>query len=289
MQLIEKIEEMKNYRKRIKNKGKSIGFVPTLGYLHQGHISLIKRARENCDEVVVSIFVNPLQFGPKEDYQRYPRDLSRDAEICQKEGVDVIFAPSLKEMYPKGYSTFIDMQGNLIQVLEGKFRPGHFKGVTTVLIKLFNIVYPDLSFFGEKDYQQALIVKKMVKDLNLDTKIVLSPTVREKDGLALSSRNSYLTLKERKAAPVLYRSLVKAKQAIEKGEKDPERVICLMEDLISKEPLAKIDYIDLVDPLTLERISQIKGDVLAVLAVRIGKVRLIDNMRVKKGTGYFFL
>jgi len=288
MQLIEKIEEMKNYRKRIKNKGKSIGFVPTLGYLHQGHISLIKRARENCDEVVVSIFVNPLQFGPKEDYQRYPRDLSRDAEICQKEGVDVIFAPSLKEMYPKGYSTFIDMQGNLIQVLEGKFRPGHFKGVTTVLIKLFNIVYPDLSFFGEKDYQQALIVKKMVKDLNLDTKIVLSPTVREKDGLALSSRNSYLTLKERKAAPVLYRSLVKAKQAIEKGEEDPERVICLMEDLISKEPLAKIDYIDLVDPLTLERISQIKGDVLAVLAVRIGKVRLIDNMRVKKGTGYFF-
>lgn len=288
MQLIEKIEEMKNYRKRIKNKGKSIGFVPTLGYLHQGHISLIKRARENCDEVVVSIFVNPLQFGPKEDYQRYPRDLSRDAEICQKEGVDVIFAPSLKEMYPKGYSTFIDMQGNLTQVLEGKFRPGHFKGVTTVLIKLFNIVYPDLSFFGEKDYQQALIVKKMVKDLNLDTKIVLSPTVREKDGLALSSRNSYLTLKERKAAPVLYRSLVKAKQAIEKGEEDPERVICLMEDLISKEPLAKIDYIDLVDPLTLERISQIKGDVLAVLAVRIGKVRLIDNMRVKKGTGYFF-
>ncbi|MCD6317750.1 pantoate--beta-alanine ligase [Candidatus Aerophobetes bacterium] len=280
MQLIEKIEEMKNYRKRIKNKGKTIGFVPTLGYLHQGHISLIKRARENCDEVVVSIFVNPLQFGPKEDYQRYPRDLSRDAEICQKEGVDVIFAPSLKEMYPKGYSTFIDMQGNLIQVLEGKFRPGHFKGVTTVLIKLFNIVYPDLSFFGEKDYQQALIVKKMVKDLNLDTKIVLSPTVREKDGLALSSRNSYLTLKERKAASVLYRSLVKAKQAIEKGEKDPERVICLMEDLISKEPLAKIDYIDLVDPLTLERISQIKGDVLAVLAVRIGKVRLIDNMRV---------
>jgi len=280
MQLIEKIEEMKNYRKRIKNKGKSIGFVPTLGYLHQGHISLIKRARENCDEVVVSIFVNPLQFGPKEDYQRYPRDLSRDAEICQKEGVDVIFAPSLKEMYPKGYSTFIDMQGNLIQVLEGKFRPGHFKGVTTVLIKLFNIVYPDLSFFGEKDYQQALIVKKMVKDLNLDTKIVLSPTVREKDGLALSSRNSYLTPKERKAASVLYRSLVKAKQAIEKGEKDPKRVICLMEDLISKEPLAKIDYIDLVDPLTLERISQIKGDVLVVLAVKIGKVRLIDNISI---------
>jgi len=280
MQLIEKIEEMKSYRKRIKNKGKSIGFVPTLGYLHEGHISLIKRARENCDEVVVSIFVNPLQFGPKEDYQRYPRNLSRDAGICQKEGVDVIFAPSPKEMYPKGYSTFIDMQGNLTQVLEGKFRPGHFKGVTTVLIKLFNIVSPDLSFFGEKDYQQALIVKKMVKDLNLDTKIVLSPTVREKDGLALSSRNSYFTPKEREAALVLYRSLVKAKQVIEKGEKNPERVISLMRDLISKEPLAKIDYIDLVDPLTFERVSQIKGDILAVLAVKIGKVRLIDNMSI---------
>ncbi len=175
MQLIKKIEKMKNYCKKVKDKGESIGFVPTLGYLHKGHLFLIKVAKETCDEVVVSIFVNPLQFGPGEDYERYPRDLSRDTEICQKEGVNAIFVPSLEEMYPQGYSTFIDMQGNLTQVLEGKLRPGHFRGVNTVLIKLFNIVHPNLSFFGEKDYQQALIVKKMVKDLNLDTKVVLSP------------------------------------------------------------------------------------------------------------------
>ncbi|NQS90364.1 pantoate--beta-alanine ligase [Patescibacteria group bacterium] len=281
MQLIKKIEKMENYCKKVKDKGESIGFVPTLGYLHKGHLFLIKVAKETCDEVVVSIFVNPLQFGPGEDYERYPRDLSRDTEICQKEGVNAIFVPSLEEMYPQGYSTFIDMQGNLTQVLEGKLRPGHFRGVNTVLIKLFNIVHPNLSFFGEKDYQQALIVKKMVKDLNLDTKVVLSPTVRERDGLALSSRNSYLTLKQRRAAAVLYKSLTKAKEMIEKGKEDPEEVIFLMRDLINKEPLAKIDYVALVDPLTFERVSQIKENVLIALAVRIGKVRLIDNIRIK--------
>ena len=281
MQLIKKIEEMKNYYKKVKDKGESIGFVPTLGYLHKGHLFLIKVAKETCDEVVVSIFVNPLQFGPGEDYERYPRDISRDAEICQKEGVNAIFVPSLEEMYPQGYSTFIDMQGNLTQVLEGKLRPGHFRGVNTVLTKLFNIVHPNLSFFGEKDYQQALIVKKMVKDLNLDAKIVLLPTVREKDGLALSSRNSYLTLKQRRAAAVLYKSLTKAKEMIEKGEEDPKEVIFLIRDLINKEPLAKIDYVALVDSLTFERVSQIKDNVLIVLAVRIGKIRLIDNIRIK--------
>jgi len=281
MQLIKKIEKMKNYCKKVKDKGESIGFVPTLGYLHKGHLFLIKVAKETCDEVVVSIFVNPLQFGPGEDYERYPRDLSWDTEICQKEGVNAIFVPSLEEMYPQGYSTFIDMQGNLTQVLEGKLRPGHFRGVNTVLIKLFNIVHPNLSFFGEKDYQQALIVKKMVKDLNLDTKIVLLPTVREKDGLAVSSRNSYLTFKQRKAAAVLYKSLTKAKEMIEKGKEDPKEVIFLMRDLINKEPLAKIDYVALVDPLTFERVSQIKENVLIALAVRIGKVRLIDNIRIK--------
>ncbi len=281
MQIIKKIEEMKNYRQRAKSKRKSIGFVPTLGYLHQGHLSLIEKARKECDEVVVSIFVNPLQFGPREDYEHYPRDLSRDVKICQKEGVDVIFVPSSEEMYPQEHSTFIQIQGNLTRVLEGKFRPEHFEGVTAVLIKLFNIVYPDLSFFGEKDYQQALIVKKMVKDLNLDTKIVLLPTVREKDGLALSSRNSYLTPEQRKAAPILYKSLIKAKKIIKEGEKDPERIISLIKDLIAKESLAKIDYVALVDPVTLGLISQIEGDVLVVLAVKIGKVRLIDNMRIK--------
>ncbi len=281
MQVIKKIEEMKNYRQRAKSKGKSTGFVPTLGYLHQGHLSLIRKARRECDKVVVSIFVNPLQFGPKEDYECYPRDFSRDIELCQKEGVDVIFFPSPEEMYPQGYSTFIQIQGNLTRALEGKCRPEHFKGVTTVLLKLFHIVYPDLSFFGEKDYQQALIVKKMVEDLNLDTEIVLLPTVREEDGLALSSRNSYLTPEQRKAAPILYKSLIKAKEVIKEGEKDSGRIISLIKDLIAKEPLVKVDYVALVDPVTLGLVSQIKGDVLVVLAVKMGKVRLIDNMRIK--------
>ena len=216
MRLIRKIDEMRKYVRERKNK-KLIGFVPTMGYLHEGHLSLIRKARRECDEVIVSIFVNPTQFGRGEDYHSYPRDLKRDIALSEKEKVDVIFAPSVEEMYPEGYSTFVQVEGRLSSVLEGASRPGHFRGVCTVLVKLFNIINPDISFFGEKDFQQALIVKKMVEDLNIDTRIVLLPTVREEDGLAMSSRNSYFNKEERKAAIILYRSLKKAKEWIDQG------------------------------------------------------------------------
>ncbi len=279
MRLIRKIDEMRKYVRERKNK-KLIGFVPTMGYLHEGHLSLIRKARRECDEVIVSIFVNPTQFGRGEDYHSYPRDLKRDIALSEKEKVDVIFAPSVEEMYPEGYSTFVQVEGRLSSVLEGASRPGHFRGVCTVLVKLFNIINPDISFFGEKDFQQALIVKKMVEDLNIDTRIVLLPTVREEDGLAMSSRNSYFNKEERKAAIILYRSLKKAKEWIDQGERNSSRIIQKMKDFIAKEPLARIDYIAIVDSKSLEEVEQVERGNLIALAVYIGKVRLIDNMRV---------
>lgn len=279
MRLIRKIDEMRKYVRERKNK-KLIGFVPTMGYLHEGHLSLIRKARRECDEVIVSIFVNPTQFGRGEDYHSYPRDLKRDIALSEKEKVDVIFAPSVEEMYPEGYSTFVQVEGRLSSVLEGASRPGHFRGVCTVLVKLFNIINPDISFFGEKDFQQALIVKKMVEDLNIDTRIVLLPTVREEDGLAMSSRNSYFNKEERKAAIILYRSLKKAKEWIDQGERNSFRIIQKMKDFIAKEPLARIDYIAIVDSKSLEEVEQVERGNLIALAVYIGKVRLIDNMRV---------
>jgi len=279
MRLIRKIDEMRKYVRERKNK-KLIGFVPTMGYLHEGHLSLIRKARRECDEVIVSIFVNPTQFGRGEDYHSYPRDLKRDIALSEKEKVDVIFAPSVEEMYPEGYSTFVQVEGRLSSVLEGASRPGHFRGVCTVLVKLFNIISPDISFFGEKDFQQALIVKKMVEDLNIDTRIVLLPTVREEDGLAMSSRNSYFNKEERKAAIILYRSLKKAKEWIDQGERNSFRIIQKMKDFIAKEPLARIDYIAIVDSKSLEEVEQVERGNLIALAVYIGKVRLIDNMRV---------
>jgi len=279
MRLIRKIDEMRKYVRERKNK-KLIGFVPTMGYLHEGHLSLIRKARRECDEVIVSIFVNPTQFGRGEDYHSYPRDLKRDIALSEKEKVDVIFAPSVEEMYPEGYSTFVQVEGRLSSVLEGASRPGHFRGVCTVLVKLFNIISPDISFFGEKDFQQALIVKKMVEDLNIDTRIVLLPTVREEDGLAMSSRNSYFNEEERKAAIILYRSLKKAKEWIDQGERSSSRIIQKMKDFIAKEPLARIDYIAIVDSKSLEEVEQVERGNLIALAVYIGKVRLIDNMRV---------
>ena len=279
MRLIRKIDEMRKYVRERKNK-KLIGFVPTMGYLHEGHLSLIRKARRECDEVIVSIFVNPTQFGRGEDYHSYPRDLKRDIALSEKEKVDVIFAPSVEEMYPEGYSTFVQVEGRLSSVLEGASRPGHFRGVCTVLVKLFNIINPDISFFGEKDFQQALIVKKMVEDLNIDTRIVLLPTVREEDGLAMSSRNSYFNEEERKAAIILYRSLKKAKEWIDQGERNSFRIIQKMKDFIAKEPLARIDYIAIVDSKSLEEVEQVERGNLIALAVYIGKVRLIDNMRV---------
>jgi len=207
-------------------------------------------------------------------------DAEVDLEKCEKEGVDVIFAPSREEMYPQGYSTFVEIKGNLSSTLEGASRPGHFKGVATILTKLFNIINPDYSYFGKKDYQQALVVKKLVKELNLDTRILVLPTIREKDGLALSSRNSYLNKKERKAATILYKALKRAKEWVGEGEKDPSALVSKMRDSIEKEPLARIDYVAVVDPKTLEKVKEVRGEVLAFLAVNIGKTRLIDNIKL---------
>jgi len=281
MILIEKIEEMKFYIRERKKEGKIIGLVPTMGYLHQGHLALIKKAKEDCEVVVVSIFVNPVQFGRGEDYETYPRDLERDRDLCRREGVNVIFTPRVEEMYPQGYSTFVEVEGKLSSILEGASRPGHFRGVVTVLVKLFNIINPDYSYFGEKDYQQVLVVKKMVKDLNFNIQIIVLPTIREEDGLAISSRNSYLNKEERKAAPVLYRSLVAAREQIKRGERNPHSLISLMKSLIEKEPLAHIDYIAVVNPKTLEEIEKIDKKALLALAVKIGKTRLIDNMKIE--------
>jgi len=280
MELIREINKMKDYIKRRKGK-KIIGLVPTMGYLHEGHLCLIRRAKKECDEVVVSIFVNPTQFGPAEDYRTYPRDLERDKKLSYKEGVDVIFSPSVEEIYPQNFSTFVNVEGRLSSILEAASRPSHFKGVATVVTKLFNITSPDYAYFGEKDYQQALIVKKMVEDLNMDVKIVTLPTVREKDGLAVSSRNSYFNEREREAAAILYSSLKKAREWILGGEKDSSQIILKMEKLIEKEPLAKIDYIAIISPDNMEEVRNIEGEVLIALAVNIGKVRLIDNMRVR--------
>ncbi len=279
MELIKHLNEMRSYIHRIE-KEKSVGFVPTMGHLHQGHLSLIKRARQDCDEVVVSIFVNPTQFGAGEDYSRYPRDLSRDIKLCQQEGVDVVFAPSREEMYPDGYSTFVKVEEELSLTLEGSSRPGHFQGVCTILTKLFNIISPDFSYFGQKDYQQVLVVKRLVRDLNLRTQIVVLPTVREKDGLAVSSRNSYLNREERRAATVLHQSLEKARQLIKEGKRDPDLVVSRMKDVIKAESLAEIDYVAVVDPETLRKVERIGKEVLVAMAVKIGGTRLIDNEKI---------
>jgi len=278
MELIKDISMMQNRCKKEKLKGRKIGFVPTMGALHKGHLALIQKAREDCDFVVVSIFVNPTQFGAGEDFERYPRDLSKDLRLCEEEGVDVVFAPSVQDMYPEDFSTWVEVKGRLTETLEGSFRPGHFRGVTTVVAKLFNIVSPDVSYFGRKDYQQALIVKKMVRELNIATQIVLLPTVREEDGLASSSRNKYLSDEERKKARVLYRSLLRAKTEIEDGEDNPSRIISSMKDLIREEGPLRIDYIAIVDPDTLEPVERIEGKVLVALAAWVGKTRLIDNI-----------
>lgn len=280
MELIKDIDRMRTYIERIE-KGKIIGFVPTMGGFHEGHLSLIRKGREDSDVLVVSIFVNPTQFGPKEDFEGYPRDLEQDIKLAEAEGADVTFVPSIKEIYPDGYSTFVEVEGYLTSTLEGDSRPGHFRGVTTILTKLFNIVSPDRSYFGEKDYQQALVVRKLVRELNLNMEIVTLPTMKEEDGLALSSRNSYLTSEERKAATILYRSLLRAKENTLQGIGDAKTIISDIKDLISGEPLAQIDYVAIVDPATLKTIEKIEKEVVVLLAVKIGGTRLIDNLRIK--------
>ena len=265
---------------RLKRKGKAIGFVPTMGYFHEGHLSLIRRARCECDVVVVSIFVNPLQFGPREDLKEYPRNLNKDISLCRRY-TDILFFPSAKTMYPQDFLTSVEIK-NLGNILCGSSRPGHFKGVITVVNKLFNIVTPDMAYFGQKDAQQAIIIKKMVRDLNMPIKINVLPIVREYDGLAMSSRNTYLSVKKRKDALVLYSSLMLAKDLTRKGTINCREIISRMRRLIIKTKGTKIDYISIVDLKTLIPLKTIKKEALVLLAVFIGKTRLIDNMLVRR-------
>ncbi|MCP2519123.1 pantoate--beta-alanine ligase [Candidatus Aminicenantes bacterium AC-335-B20] len=279
MKTVKTIEEMKKIIKSLKEEKKVIGFVPTMGYLHEGHLSLIRESVKKVDRTIVSIFVNPTQFGPGEDYDRYPRDIERDKRLLEKEKVDYLFHPSVEEMYPPGYKTYVEVI-ELQDKLCGRSRPGHFRGVCTIVLKLFNIIQPNIAFFGQKDAQQAIIIKRMVRDLNLDVEIKVMPIVREKDGLAMSSRNTYLSPEERKQATVLYRSLQLAKELIEKGEKSSELIISEMKKLIETEPSAKIDYVEIVDLEELNPIKEIKNEALIALAVYIGNTRLIDNIIV---------
>lgn len=265
-----------------KKKGWKIGFVPTMGYLHEGHLSLVRESKKRSDVTVVSIFVNPKQFGPSEDYRVYPRDLDRDRALLEKEGVDLIFYPPVEVMYPEGYKTYVEVE-DLQDKLCGKSRPGHFRGVCTVVLKLFNLVQPDEAYFGWKDAQQVIILKKMVEDLNVPVKIVPLPLVRDHDGLALSSRNTYLSPEERRAALVLKKSLDLAESLIRSGEKEASLIKQKMIDLISAEPPARLDYVEIVDLNTLEPLMKLEGQALIALAVFIGRTRLIDNLRITSG------
>jgi pantoate--beta-alanine ligase len=288
MKILRKISAAGKLTASLKLKGKITGFVPTMGYLHEGHISLIRAAKKKADIVIVSIFVNPLQFGPKEDFSRYPRNFRRDEKLCRDAGVDYIFYPDVKEMYPEGFSTFVDTEV-ITSFLEGKIRPGHFKGVTTVVLKLFNIVQANFAVFGQKDAQQSAVIKKMVTDLNINTKIIVAPTVREKDGLAMSSRNVYLDKDQRADAAYLFKALEYAKRKIllENYNKDIDFLKGQMSKLIkSRKTATKIDYISFNDNETLLELKTLKNSgnsgILISLAVRFGKVRLIDNIVIKR-------
>jgi len=261
-----------------RSRGKSVGLVPTMGALHQGHIRLIKKASKNSDFVVVSIFVNPAQFGPKEDFKKYPRPLKDDLKLCRDAGADVVFAPSVREIYPRENLTWVDVE-KLSQPLCGRFRPGHFRGVATVCAKLFNIVQPDVAFFGQKDAQQAVLIKRMVADLNMPIKIIVCPTVRRPDGLALSSRNQYLTPQEKKDAVCLYKSLQKCRQMVALGINDSRKIIAQMRKILSAAS-AKIEYVEIVDAEMLLPLKRIDRPALVALAVRIGNTRLIDNVLI---------
>ncbi len=261
----------------LKRKQKSIGLVPTMGFLHEGHLGLMRRARRDVDCAVVSIYVNPIQFGPKEDFRKYPRDLRRDLDLCRKCGMDMVFAPDTRTMYPDGFSTYVNVE-DLTDTLCGASRPGHFKGVTTVVAKLFNIVRPDTAYFGQKDAQQAIVIKRMVADLNMPVKIKVVPIVRERNGLAMSSRNIYLSPDERKEAVSLRRSLDLAKDLYANGERDSREIIKKMRMAILKEKDAKIDYLSIVDLKDLKDIDRISKNALVAVAVKIGKTRLIDNV-----------
>lgn len=277
MEIITSLDQMAQWSSREKRQGRIVGLVPTMGYLHQGHLSLIRAARLACDQVVVSIFVNPLQFGLGEDYEVYPRDLSRDQELAVSAGADVIFAPTVAEMYPKGYHTYVQVE-ELTSGLCGRSRPTHFRGVTTVVSKLLNIVQPDKAYFGQKDAQQLVVIQRMVQDLNMPVGIVPCPIVREADGLAMSSRNVYLSPEERQQALVLSRAIAAAGSWLEEGQRDGEAIRAGIRQIIATAPLAEIDYVEVVDGVNLEPLAVLQGPVLIALAVRFGKTRLLDNL-----------
>lgn len=276
MKIVHTVEEVRAQVKEWRTAGLSVGLVPTMGYLHEGHKSLIDRAVKENDRAVVSVFVNPMQFGPTEDLASYPRDLNRDAALCEEAGADLIFNPEPENMYSDDFSSFIDMN-TLTKGLCGKSRPIHFRGVCTVVGKLFNIVQPDKAYFGQKDAQQLAVIRHMVNDLNFNLEIVGCPIIREADGLAKSSRNTYLSPEERQAALILSKSLERGRELIEAGERNAEVIKQAVTDLIQTEPLARIDYVELVDWNTLEPVERIEGPVLNAIAVYIGKTRLIDN------------
>jgi pantoate--beta-alanine ligase len=277
MQIAKTIAEMRKLRAILPEP---VGLVPTMGYLHEGHLSLVRRAKADNASVVVSIFVNPTQFGRGEDLDKYPRNLERDLSMLKKEGASVVFSPETPDMYPQGFSTWVDVE-KITERLEGAARPGHFRGVTTVVAKLFNIVRPARAYFGQKDAQQALVIKKMAAELDMGIEVITLPTVREPDGLAMSSRNSYLSEEERKAAAVLHKSLRLAEDLYSQGEKDARKIKEEMRRLIDKEPLTRIDNISIADNRTLEELDKIKPPTLVSLAVFIGRTRLIDNIVLK--------
>ena len=281
MKIIVSPKEIQTYCNQVRTEGKTIGLVPTMGAFHDGHLSLMRSARIENDLVVTSIFVNPTQFGPKEDFNAYPRDLESDSKLASQVGVDVIFAPTVNDMYPNGYATFVNVE-RITEKLCGASRPGHFRGVTTVVAKLFNIIRPHKAYFGQKDAQQCVIIKRMTEDLNFDIEIVIMPTIREADGLAMSSRNKYLNAQERQSALVLSKSLSMAQDMIKSGQTNAVDILHNMKQMIEAEPLAKIDYISIVDSETLDDIKEIKANTLIALVVFIGKTRLIDNMIINE-------
>ena len=277
MRLIESIGSMRSWIAAARKRGMNVGLVPTMGAFHEGHLSLMSHARKDCKALVVSIFVNPIQFSAGEDYDRYPRRLEKDLQLAESEGVDVVFTPSVAEMYPKGFGSYVD-QTDLPAKLCGPFREGHFRGVMTIVCKFFNIVEPDLAYFGQKDYQQGLIIQRLATDFNQEVKVKIHPTIREEDGLAMSSRNAYLGPKQRKDATCLIRSLRRAENMVAGGESSARRVASEMKRLIHRVKGTKVEYIALVNSETLEPVKEIKGKTLIAVAVHIGKARLIDNV-----------
>ena len=277
MRMLHTIDEMHAACREVRRAGKRLGLVPTMGALHQGHLSLVRAARASCDVVAVSIFVNPLQFGPKEDFSRYPRDLERDRELLNHERVDLLFAPSAEEMYGRESSTYVTVEG-LSERLCGRSRPGHFRGVTTVVAKLFHIIEPDAAFFGQKDAAQAAIIRRMVGNLDFNIQIVVAPIVREPDGLAMSSRNAYLTPQQRKQAAVLYRALMRVQTLADRGQRRAAELIRAGEEVVREEPGVRLEYLEIVNPDTLEPVPDISGGALVAIAALVGTTRLIDNV-----------